>query len=103
MDQVDLRLRHDDINRGREIRIYFDGEPITAYEGETVAAALMAAGKRCFRITKVDGKPRGVYCGMGVCYDCLAVIGGGASRRTCMVYVREDMRVETQHAWGTAE
>jgi predicted molibdopterin-dependent oxidoreductase YjgC len=91
------------VERGRRLRLTFDGEAVTAFEGETVAAALMAAGKRVLRITAVTETPRGVFCGMGVCFDCLVVIDGEPSRRACMTFAADGMRVETQIGFGAAE
>jgi hypothetical protein len=91
------------VERGRQLRFFFDGAPIAAHEGETVAAALLAAGRRVLRTTAVRGEPRGVFCGMGVCYDCLVVIDGEPSRRACMVFAREGMQVATQAGFGAAE
>ncbi len=64
----------------------FEGEAIAARPGETIAAALTAAGVRTFRITR-QGEPRGLYCGMGVCQECLVEIDGQPSVRACMTKV----------------
>jgi hypothetical protein len=90
------------VERGRPLSFFFDGEPIAAFEGETVAAALLAAGRRTLRITPVAGATRGVFCGMGVCFDCLVVIDGEPSRRACVTFAREGLRVETQVGFGEA-
>lgn len=90
------------VERGRSLSFLFDGEPIAAFEGETVAAALLAAGRRVLRTTPVTQTPRGVFCGMGVCFDCLVVIDGQPSRRACVTFARDDMRVETQVGFGAA-
>jgi NADPH-dependent 2,4-dienoyl-CoA reductase/sulfur reductase-like enzyme len=74
----------------------FDGTPISASEGDSVAAALLAAGIRVFRTTPVSGAPRGPYCMMGVCFECLARIDGVENQQGCLVPVREGMQVETQ-------
>ena len=66
---------------------------MSALEGETVAAALTAAGIRTLR-TNERGEPRGVFCGMGVCFDCLVRIDGRASQRACMTKVAGGMRIE---------
>ena len=89
------------VERGERLTFTFDGEPIVAFRGESVAAALLAAGRRTLRLTAV-GAPRGVFCGMGVCFDCLVVIDGEPSRRACMTFVTEGMRVETQVGFGAA-
>ena len=78
------------------VRITFDGTTIEAREGDTVAAALLAANVASFRTTPVSGAPRAPYCMMGVCFDCLVVIDGVGNRQSCLVPVREGMAVETQ-------
>ncbi len=79
-----------------EVGILVDGSPVTARAGDSVAAALLAAGVQSCRTTAVSGTPRAPYCMMGVCFDCLVTIDGAASRQACLVPVRAGMRVETQ-------
>ena len=79
-----------------EITFTFDGRPITASAGDSVAAALLAAGVRACRTTPVSGAPRGPYCMMGVCFECLVRIDGMDNRQGCLVTVQEGMRVESQ-------
>ena len=81
---------------GRTVTILVDGRPIVAYEGDSVAAALLAAGVTITRTTPVRGAPRGPYCMMGACFDCLAVIDGIASRQACMTFVGDGMRIDRQ-------
>ena len=71
-----------------------DGQHFRALPGETIAAALYAAGKRAWRRSR-HGDARGLLCGMGVCYDCLLTVDGTPGLRACQVEVREGMRVET--------
>jgi hypothetical protein len=73
----------------------FDGQELTAQEGQTIAAALLAAGRRAFRQTSRRGEPRGLFCGMGVCFDCLVCINGRPNLRACQAPVIEGMRVES--------
>lgn len=87
--------------RGREVRIFFDGRPLVAYEGESVAAALLAAGQRVFRWTAKTDEPRSPFCGIGVCFECLVVVDGLPGVRACRTPVRDGMHVETQKGWGT--
>jgi predicted molibdopterin-dependent oxidoreductase YjgC len=82
--------------RDARITLVVDGEPLGAHEGESVAAALLAAGRRSFRHTDRDEEPRGYYCGMGVCHDCLVTVDGLAYVRACMTLARDGMRVERQ-------
>ena len=90
------------VERGERLTFTFDGEPIVAFRGESVAAALLAAGQRTLRLTAVGAAPRGVFCGMGVCFDCLVVIDGEPSRRACVTFVTEGMKVERQVGYGAA-
>ncbi len=89
----------DALERGPAVTIMLDGEPVTAYVGETVAAVLFAEGSAQTRTT-VRGAPRGVFCGMGVCFDCLVVVDGLPNRRACVTWVRDKMRVDRQHGLG---
>jgi len=73
-----------------------DGTPIEARAGDSVAAALLAAGIVSCRTTAVSGAPRAPYCMMGVCFDCLVAVNGVGNRQACLVRVRDGMRVETQ-------
>ncbi len=74
----------------------FDGTPVAAFAGDSVAAALLAAGIRICRTTPVSGAARGPYCMMGVCFECLVRIDDVGNRQGCLVPVRDGMRVETQ-------
>lgn len=78
------------------VTVTVDGEPVAARPGETVAAALLAAGKMRFRDTPASGAARGPYCMMGVCFDCLVAIDGVGNRQACMVAVAGGMAIETQ-------
>ena len=78
------------------VRLTFDGQPLEAREGDSVAAALLAANVTACRATPVSGAPRAPYCMMGVCFDCLVVIDNVGNRQSCLVPVREGMVVETQ-------
>ena len=81
---------------GTAVTLKVDGKPIRARTGDTVAAAMLAAGLDHCRTTPVSGAPRAPYCLMGVCFDCLVTIDGVGSRQGCLVPVREGMAVETQ-------
>ena len=82
--------------KGATLVLKVDGREIRAREGDTVAAALLAAGIKHIRTTPVSGAPRAPYCLMGVCFDCLVTINGVGSRQACLVPVHEGMTVETQ-------
>ena len=77
---------------GAPVSIEFEGRAVPAIEGETVAAALTAAGITALRRTR-GGDPRGVFCGMGVCYECLVTVDARPGQRACMTEVRDGMSV----------
>jgi predicted molibdopterin-dependent oxidoreductase YjgC len=74
----------------------FDGRPLQAPAGCSVAAALLANGVSTFRTTPVSGAPRAPYCMMGACFDCLVEIDGEPNRQSCLVAVAPGMQVKTQ-------
>ena len=88
--------------RGHAIQIEVDGESVEAYEGESIAAALLASGRRALRYTP-DGAARGVFCGMGVCFDCVVEVDGDPSVRSCITPVRAGMRIQTPRPFREKE
>jgi predicted molibdopterin-dependent oxidoreductase YjgC len=98
----DLRIAS--IVRGKKISLTVDGQPVVAYEGETVHAALTASGIRRLRKPKSIGPEtthsqtsgsRGVFCGMGICYECLVTIDRVPDQRACMTIVEDQMEIIT--------
>ena len=81
---------------GKMIGLTIDGKGAQARDGDTVAAALLAAGIDHCRTTPVSGARRAPYCMMGVCFECLVTIDGVGNRQACLIPAREGMRVETQ-------
>jgi aerobic-type carbon monoxide dehydrogenase small subunit (CoxS/CutS family) len=73
-----------------------NGRPVSARPGDTVASALIASSVREFRRTRHTRAPRGMFCGMGVCFDCVVTVDGQRSVPACMTPVRPGMRVELQ-------
>ncbi|TCC59466.1 FAD-dependent oxidoreductase [Kribbella pittospori] len=65
------------------VNITVDGEPVTALAGQTVAAALLATGRDTWRTTRLAARPRGVFCGIGACQDCLVIVNGTPDIRAC--------------------
>jgi D-hydroxyproline dehydrogenase subunit gamma len=78
------------------VRLMVDGRSVPAAPGDSVAAALLAAGVVACRTTPVSATARAPYCMMGVCFDCLVTIDGVGNRQACLTRVREGMVVETQ-------
>lgn len=79
--------------RTEPFTIEVNGEAIAARDGQTVAAALLAAGQDVFRHMP-SGAPRSIFCGMGVCFDCLVTVDGLADQRACITPVRSGMQVQ---------
>lgn len=88
-------FRRLDIDTG-DIRFHFNDMEIVARHGDSVAAALLAAGIASIRETPVSGAPRAPYCMMGVCFDCLVEIDGVGNRQACLTPVRNGMVVRRQ-------
>lgn len=78
----------------------FDGRPMTAEAGQTVGAALLAAGVRSWRRTRSGGRPRGLFCGIGACFDCLVDVNNDRALRACLVTVRAGDEVRTSDSVG---
>ena len=86
--------------KGRKVGFSFDGERLEGYEGESVAAALHAAGVRVLSHSHKDGRPRGFYCAVGNCSSCVMVVDGEPNVRVCVEELREGMKIETQKGKG---
>ncbi|MDX3232993.1 (2Fe-2S)-binding protein [Streptomyces sp. ME19-01-6] len=84
-------------------RLSFDGRTIHARPGQSVGAALVAAGVVAWRATRGEGRPRGLFCGIGVCYDCLITVDGRPDQRACLVPAADGMRLESGLAGRAAD
>lgn len=78
----------------------FDGRAVDFVDGQSVGAALTAAGIRSWRTTRVTGRPRGLFCGIGICFDCLVVADGRPNERACLLPARPGMEITTQEGTG---
>lgn len=76
-----------------EFRVSVNGTPVLVPPGATVAVALMMAGQPC-RIS-ITGEPRGPLCGMGICFECRAIVNGIPHSRSCQLLCEPDMDVRT--------
>ena len=83
--------------RKKEVHIKVDGVPYLAYEGSMIAAALLENGIRINRYTAHRHEPRGVFCGIGQCTDCVMIVNGVPNVRTCITRVQEGMDIYTQN------
>ncbi len=88
------------LDASNTVTIFFDGRPITALKDEPISAALVNAGIVSFRKTDRNGEPRGIFCAIGRCTDCMMIVDGVPNTRTCVTAVREGMHVRTQNGLG---
>ena len=88
------------LERGVPFELLVDGEALRAYPGETVAAALLAAGRRALRRTAQRGELRGLYCVMGVCGECAVAVGGEPGVRACVTVALPGMVITTTAVAG---
>lgn len=79
------------------VSITVDGKPLSVKKDSMIAAALLAQGIRINRYTGKNHEPRGVFCGIGQCTDCVMVVNGLPNVRTCITPVEEGMVIETQN------
>ena len=90
-------------NKGKEVTFSLDGKELTGYEGESIAAALKAAGVMVHRYTAKQHKPRGIFCAIGRCTDCVMIVNGKPNVRTCITPLEAGMKVETQYGVSAKE
>lgn len=83
--------------KGRPVTFTFDGKELQGFEGEPIAAALKANGVMVHRYTKKQHKPRGIFCAIGRCTDCVMVVDNVPNVRTCITPLKEGMDVRTQY------
>jgi predicted molibdopterin-dependent oxidoreductase YjgC len=74
---------------GGTVTFRFEGRVLSAPRGASIGAALWAAGVRHWRTTRVLGRPRALFCGIGQCFDCLVRVDGGPTVRACVTTVRD--------------
>jgi len=86
-------FRRLDSHNKTELQFQFEGQTVSARVGDTVAAALLAAGIVQFRLTPKSDQPRAPFCLMGACFDCLVYVDG-ENLQACMIMVENGMRLE---------
>jgi hypothetical protein len=85
---------------GKPVNIVYDGQRLSAVSGESIAAALAAHGIVHYRHTRRGGR-RGLYCGMGACFECLVTVDGKASQRACLVAVAAGQQIRSRMPQGS--
>jgi predicted molibdopterin-dependent oxidoreductase YjgC len=93
-------LRINPLDENREwVEIYINNQTVLAREGEKLTAALLAAGYRTMHHKEFSGAPRGMFCGMGVCHDCIVTVNGHPFIHACLTKIEPGMRVEVDSEW----
>lgn len=78
------------------VAIEIDGRAVDVEAGRPLGAILHHEAHGVLRHTAKSGAPRGLFCGMGLCFDCLVTVDGRRDVRACMIAVQAGMRVETR-------
>lgn len=86
-----------EFNKGRRVTFTYDGKELFGFEGEPIASALKASGVMIHRYTKRNHEPRGIFCAIGRCTDCVMVVNGEPNIRTCVTPLEEGMKIQTQY------
>lgn len=79
------------------LTVTIDGVELVGAEGQTLAGVMLGSGRLSWRTTSAGARPRGVFCGIGVCFDCIAEVNGERDVRTCQRRARDGDAVRTQH------
>lgn len=79
------------------LAISLDGETVSGVAGQTIAGIVLASGRLAWRRTSVDGRPRGLFCGIGVCFDCIVTVNGERDVRACQRRAADGDVVASQH------
>jgi len=89
--------------KGKTVTFTLDGKEMQGCEGEPIAAALKAAGVMVHRHTLKNAAPRGIFCAIGRCTDCVMIVDGQPNVRTCVTPLRAGMKVQTQYGVSAKE
>ena len=89
MVETHRRLNISENEERETVPFYFNGQKLFGYKGEPIAAALLANGIKTIRTCEVTGENRGIYCGIGHCFECRAVVNGEPNVRTCLTPLEE--------------
>tara|TARA_E500000305_G_scaffold56929_2_gene45395 strand:- start:3646 stop:3942 length:297 start_codon:yes stop_codon:yes gene_type:complete len=80
----------------KRVELTVDGHSVEAVEGEMVAGVLARLEPPFSRTNPVNGDRRAPYCMMGVCFECLVTVDGASSVQSCLIPVRDGMKIERQ-------
>ena len=86
--------------KGRKVQFTFDDRTMQGFEGEPIAIALRSSGVLIHRYTAKRHEPRGMFCAIGRCTDCIMIVDGVPNVRTCMAPLKEGAVIQTQMGNG---
>lgn len=89
-----------EFDRKEKVKFTFNGQELEGYKGESIQAALHAAGVKVLGKSLELHRPRGFYCAIGNCSSCQMVVNGVPNVKTCVTELEEGMVVETQQGKG---
>ena len=78
-----------------QISFTFNGTDVKCEQGQSIAAAVINTGNLALRTTRFGEEPRSIFCGIGICFDCVVTIDGVANQRACLIEISSDMNVES--------
>lgn len=87
----------------KQVSFTYNGTTLTGYEGEPISVALKANGVMVHRYTAKTHEPRGIFCAIGRCTDCVMIVNGKPNVRTCITPLEEGMKVQTQYGVSAKE
>jgi aerobic-type carbon monoxide dehydrogenase small subunit (CoxS/CutS family) len=79
----------------KKISFTFNGKEFSCQQGQSIAAALISSDTRELRTTRFGNEVRSIFCGIGICYDCVVVVDGVANQRSCLIEAKQGMKVES--------
>ncbi|MBZ5748892.1 (2Fe-2S)-binding protein [Metabacillus sp. DBTR6] len=85
----------------KQVKIHFNGQQYVAYEGDTIASALLASGMRTLRFHEDKETPRGIYCNIGHCFECRVRVNDQSTVRACLTPVENNMKIESDVSFPT--
>lgn len=97
MDRITMHPILGESPAGKVVTFTCDGKTLEGYEGEPIASALRVNGIMVHRCTAKRHEPRGVFCAIGRCTDCVMIVDGVPNVRTCITPLKANMVVETQY------
>ena len=83
--------------KGKKVTFTYEGKELEGYGGEPIAVALKACGVMVHRYTKKEHQPRGIFCAIGRCTDCVMIVDGKPNIRTCVTPLKAGMKIQTQY------